>query len=75
MDPAEIILGLVERYERDHASIGPMSTTERIAVALFVEHVDLLPHDYRSLMPALDRLGAKWREGLVEAWRIKQQLD
>jgi hypothetical protein len=34
----------------------------------------LLPPTYKGLMEALDRLGPRWREGLVDAWRIKRGL-
>jgi hypothetical protein len=74
MDPAEIILGLAERYERNPDSIGRMSVSEVIAVAFMVEDLDLLPNSHKSMMEALDRLGADWREGLVAAWRIKREL-
>jgi hypothetical protein len=74
MDPVEIILGLAERYERDPDSILTMSASEVIAVALITENLDLLPPTYKGLMEALDRLGPRWREGLVDAWRIKRGL-
>jgi hypothetical protein len=74
MDPVEIILGLAERYERSPESLGRMSTAEVIAVALITENLDLLPGSHKGLMEALDRLGESWREGLVKAWRIKNEL-
>jgi hypothetical protein len=45
---------------------GGYSTSERIAGALVNERLDWLPDSYPDLMQAIIRLGAEWREAVVE---------
>lgn len=47
---------------------GPFSTAERIAGAFVNDRPDWLPDRYTNIGEALVRLGAEWREGVVEVW-------
>lgn len=47
---------------------GAFSTAERIAGAFVNYRPDWLPKSYTSIGEALVRLGAEWREGVVEVW-------
>lgn len=47
---------------------GAFSTAERIAGAFVNDRSDWLPERYANIGEALVRLGAEWREGVVEVW-------
>lgn len=47
---------------------GPFSVAEIIAGAIVNSRVDWLPDSYRDIGAALVRLGADWRECVVEVW-------
>lgn len=48
--------------------VGPFSTAERIAGAFVNGRADWLPARYDNIGDALVRLGAEWREAVVEVW-------
>ncbi|MGL4964051.1 MAG: hypothetical protein ACRC67_22665 [Inquilinus sp.] len=50
--------------EPDH--IGVYSTGERIAVALLLNRLDLLPSGYTHVVEAWDRLGKDWQQLVID---------
>lgn len=50
----------------DPDAIGVYSTGERIAVALLLNRVDLLPSGYTHVVEAWDRLGRDWQQLVVD---------
>lgn len=56
------------RETGDGGSLGPLSTGERIYVALAADRPDLLPSGH-SIVSAFVRLDDDWREELLRRWQ------
>jgi hypothetical protein len=65
----ERIARLVAAISNDQLSISVLSTGERIAVALVLDRDDLFPHDIRSILEAVDRLGPDWTRAALAVQR------
>jgi hypothetical protein len=57
---------------RNEASIGVYWTGERIAVALVLDRLDLLPHGGYTALEAIERLGAVWTNAALVVQRPRQ---
>jgi hypothetical protein len=55
----------------DLADVEPLSTGERIYVALASNNVALLLIDRYTIAEALARLGPEWVEELVQRWQYR----
>jgi len=62
------IMRLVGSVKADETSFGPLSTGEKIAVALVMDRTDWL-RDYGTILQAVDRLGEKWLDAALAVQR------
>jgi hypothetical protein len=66
---AEQIRAKVKMVVADETTFGVLSTGERIAVALVLEHYDLLQQAWGHVLDSLDRLGPLWTEAALRVHR------
>lgn len=53
----------------DASGWGPLSTGERLYVALAADRADLLSRDGYTMVQALARIGPDWSSELVQRWQ------
>jgi hypothetical protein len=59
----EVATGDLGRY-------GPLSTGERLYIALAENRADLLKQDGFTIVQAVDRLGEDWMACLLDRWKV-----
>jgi hypothetical protein len=60
---------LIEFIKDNEYNINKLSTGEQIAVAFVFNRMDWLPNGYSHPLEALDRLGEKWLQKLLDHCR------
>lgn len=61
---------IANRVARDHfAGYGPLSTGERIYVAIAASRSDILEEEGYTIAEALARIGPEWRVELLRRWQ------
>jgi len=68
-DTYDVILRLVQNVQKDEASIGVLSTGERLAVALVLDRKDLLDEFGYTMLGAADRVGQDWLKAALKVQR------
>jgi len=66
---AERIRAMVKVVVADERTFSPLSTGERIAVALVLDRHDLLQRAWGSALEAVDRLGPVWTAAALRVQR------
>lgn len=60
---------LVCRVENDPNAFGVLSTGEQLAVALVLNRFDWLPHEWNSMLEAVNRIGPTWGKAALDIQR------
>jgi hypothetical protein len=69
-DPYDTILRLVTQVRRNPESIGVLSSSEYLAVALVLDRPDLWQQSqYPTALEAVSRLGRVWQEAALRVQR------
>lgn len=63
------LMSLADMVADNPALYGPLSTGERIAVAMILDRADLLKKDSWTMLKAVDRLGPEWTAAALEVQR------
>ena len=65
------IIRMANLVEEHADAYGPLSTGERIAVALVLNRPELLKKDAWTMLAAVDRLGPEWTAAALTAQRTR----